>query len=216
MQDIRGDETPARLRLLATAERMLGEEGFKGAALHKIAQAAGQKNKYAVQYHFGSLHGLIEAIFAIRLKWVGQRRAELFQCARERGLLDSLPALLETIFLPMAEQVDEEGRHTYARFWLQYMARPVEPEGDSAPNRRKRGPVEYVHAEIARILGQDDQAISMRLHLIGSMIYWALIDRDNSRAMGWSVPALDVTLAGTIKVMETALQSPQWPSLSLP
>jgi AcrR family transcriptional regulator len=215
LDDIGGRETPTRLRLIAAGEKMLGEEGFKGAALHRIAHAAGQKNKYAIQYHFGDLEGLVDAIFALRLKWVEQRRRDLFECARERGLLDSLPALLETLLLPMAEQVDDEGRHSYARFWLQHMARPLRPDDAHAQTRRRRGPVEYVHVEIARMLELDTETVALRMHLIGSMIYWALIDRDNGHAMGLPVPTLDVTLVGIIAVMETALHAPHWPPLAM-
>lgn len=37
----------------------------------------------------------------------------------------------------MAEQVDEDGHHTYARFWLQYMARPVELEGNAYDKQKQ-------------------------------------------------------------------------------
>ncbi|MGH6781308.1 MAG: TetR/AcrR family transcriptional regulator, partial [Sphingomonadaceae bacterium] len=50
-----------RERLMAAGEALIGLHGIDGVSLEDIARGAGQANKYAVQYHFGSRDGLIQA-----------------------------------------------------------------------------------------------------------------------------------------------------------
>jgi hypothetical protein len=69
-------------------------------ALQEIATVAGQANQYAVQHHFGDLDRLIRAIFALRLRWIHYRRADLLVRVAQLGLLDSVGTLLEALFVP--------------------------------------------------------------------------------------------------------------------
>jgi AcrR family transcriptional regulator len=63
--------------LVQTAERMFAERGAEAVSLRAIAQAAGQWNNSAVLYHFGTRHGLISAIFSLRLQHINADRIAL-------------------------------------------------------------------------------------------------------------------------------------------
>jgi TetR/AcrR family transcriptional regulator, regulator of cefoperazone and chloramphenicol sensitivity len=58
------DGTATRDRLLREAERLFARHGLYRVTIREVTQAAGQRNASAVDYHFGSREGLIEAILA--------------------------------------------------------------------------------------------------------------------------------------------------------
>ena len=91
--------TATAQELLVTAERLFAEHGLDGVSLRQIAVEAGSANNSAVQYHFGSKDGLVEAIFAFRLGQLLQRRALL----RARVADDDLRGHLEAHVLPLLE-----------------------------------------------------------------------------------------------------------------
>ena len=51
-----------RTRLLDVAEQLFAEHGIDAVSLSQILETAGQRNKSAIYYHFGSKAGLIAAI----------------------------------------------------------------------------------------------------------------------------------------------------------
>ncbi|MFI8325997.1 TetR/AcrR family transcriptional regulator [Streptomyces sp. NPDC085529] len=60
-----GPET--RAKLIHAAEELFAAQGVDGAQLRDITRLAGQANPSAVQYHFGSRAGLLDAVMAGRL-----------------------------------------------------------------------------------------------------------------------------------------------------
>ncbi|MFG2643954.1 TetR/AcrR family transcriptional regulator [Streptomyces sp. NPDC048370] len=64
-----GPET--REKLIRAAEEIFAAQGVDGAQLRDVVALAGQSNPSAVQYHFGSRAGLLDAVMAGR-----QRRTE--------------------------------------------------------------------------------------------------------------------------------------------
>lgn len=113
------------LRLIDAAERLIGEHGFDRVSLQRIAAEAGQANKFAVQYHFGSKQGLVKAIFAIRLKEINARRRDLLDRMKAKGE-PSIRDLIWAFFGPGLEVVDERGEHAYMRFAAQILRIPAE------------------------------------------------------------------------------------------
>ncbi|GGY48439.1 TetR family transcriptional regulator [Streptomyces xanthochromogenes] len=81
-----GPET--REKLIRAAEEVFAAQGVDGAQLRDIVRLAGQSNPSAVQYHFGSRAGLLDAVMTGR-----QRRTE--------GVLEAL----------LAERVRAQGPH---------------------------------------------------------------------------------------------------------
>src|SRR3546814_7480665 len=71
---VKRSHVTAAPRILQAAEDCFGEHGIDAVSLRQIAIAAGQGNTAAVQYHFGSKEGLLEAIFQHRPPAIDQRR----------------------------------------------------------------------------------------------------------------------------------------------
>ena len=105
-----------RARLMAAGERLIGLHGIDGISLEDIARHAGQANKYAVQYHFGSRDGLIQAILDARISAVEARRQALMATMDPASAV----SILAVFVGPLAEQVDADGDCAFARFLLQF------------------------------------------------------------------------------------------------
>jgi AcrR family transcriptional regulator len=213
IEDIGIGESSSKLRLIAVGEQTLGNHGFEGVALHKIAHAAGQGNKYAVQYHFKSLEGLIAAIFAVRHPWIDDRREALLKIADERDRMGDLHAILETIFLPVAEQVGQDGYHSYARFLLQYKSRPQRALDSATIIAARPGPTEASCRVLGDLIGKNLVETEWRLRILEGILLTALVERDNAISLKRQPPTLEETLNGAIDVMVAALGAISWPPL---
>jgi len=112
-----------KARILAVAERLFAQGGINGVSLREIAAAAGQRNHFAVQYHFGSRDGLVQAIFDHRMQEMEPIRKRMLASAKADGRLDNTRALVEIVYLPQLELRDDDGRHSYAGFLSQYLLR---------------------------------------------------------------------------------------------
>jgi AcrR family transcriptional regulator len=101
--------------LLDAAERLIAERGFD-VPLRDIAQAAGQRNNSAVNYHFRSRQDLLDAVVARRLLPMEVERERMLA---ELGPTDAadVHALMRILVLPLLQL---ESTH-YARF-LQVVA----------------------------------------------------------------------------------------------
>lgn len=60
----RSDSLRTQAKIVATAERLFAARGIDSVSLSEINRAAGQGNKSAVHYHFGSKTGVLEAILS--------------------------------------------------------------------------------------------------------------------------------------------------------
>ena len=61
-------------KLMDAAERLYAEHGFAGVSIRQISDAAGQRNKSVVQYHFSNRDELIKAIIARHVEPVDRLR----------------------------------------------------------------------------------------------------------------------------------------------
>ena len=76
-----------RERLLVTAEELFATRGIDAVSIRDITVAA-DANIAAINYHFGSKRGLIDAIVARRADALGSRRAELLDALDGAGPVD--------------------------------------------------------------------------------------------------------------------------------
>ncbi|UKY49211.1 TetR/AcrR family transcriptional regulator [Streptomyces inhibens] len=96
-----GPET--REKLIRAAEEIFAAQGVDGARTRDIVRRAGQSNPSAVQYHFGSRAGLLDAVMAGRLARTEAALAPLLEAAEATAALraplpeTAAPALRELI-----------------------------------------------------------------------------------------------------------------------
>ena len=115
----------AREQLIVTAERLFAQRGINGVSLREIGVAAGQRNNSASQYHFGSKAGLVEAIFALRMSAINQRRLQALADLDQTGEGDDLRGLIGAFIHPLAASLDEsDDERWYVRFLANVLAEP--------------------------------------------------------------------------------------------
>jgi AcrR family transcriptional regulator len=111
----RGAQT--RERLIVAAVTLMGEHGIEGVELAEIQRAAGQRNSYAIGYHFGDRDGLVSAI-GVRYRTPAneERNRRLDELERSGNL--TVPALAAALVEPLARNL-----HTAeGRSWLLVLA----------------------------------------------------------------------------------------------
>ncbi len=112
----RGEET--RRALMRAVETLAVNKGLENLSIREILIEAQQKNESALQYHFGSLSGLINALIQERTAQIAATRAE-----KLAGLLSAtdqpdLRALCEVMVLPAFNlaQASPDFRHYVSAF----------------------------------------------------------------------------------------------------
>ncbi|WP_028642631.1 TetR/AcrR family transcriptional regulator [Nocardioides sp. URHA0020] len=94
------DET--RTRLVEAATAVFAEDGVFTASLVEITRRAGQRNRGAVHYHFGTRESLLVAVLHQHASFLAAREGELLAKARTTPE-DDLTAVLEAIVRPAVE-----------------------------------------------------------------------------------------------------------------
>jgi len=105
-----------RAALIEAAEQLFAESSVDAVSTRQIGAAIGALNTNVVAYHFGGKEGLIEAVFRHRLPEIDRRRGELLAQVDSAGNGDDLRELIRAFALPLFEQTDAAGGHSYARF----------------------------------------------------------------------------------------------------
>ena len=99
------NRSPAAQKMLRVAERLIAEKGIDGVSSRELAREAGQKNHSAVNYHFGSFDGLVNAIIDERAGNINAQRESLLAAIDVRGGAASPRALLDAMIRPLAEEL---------------------------------------------------------------------------------------------------------------
>ena len=173
-----GPEThPTRIRMIEVAERLFAERGIDAVSSAEIIEAAGQRNKNAVNYHFGSREGLVTAIAEYRSASLSTRRSELLDELRTQGRERDALAVCATLVMPLAELLDDPGNNFLgflARYHLdrsrRRLVRSVDPRLIES------------YREAARLLREitdlDRADFDARFALVLDMIFTALAGRE--------------------------------------
>jgi AcrR family transcriptional regulator len=186
-QDLARPGAATQMALAAAAERLFGEHGIDAVSLIAVAREAGQGNKYAVQYHFGSKEGLLQAILRTRSDIIEVRRGELLVEAATAGTLDDLPTLVRALFLPVIEQCDPEGHFTFARFLLQYLNHPRYP-GGLAPlaeiRQQQVFTTQLMHLLRRQMPALSDELLEWRFMMVLRFVVSCLVSHEAIEAQG--------------------------------
>ncbi|MEU4235449.1 helix-turn-helix domain-containing protein [Nonomuraea sp. NPDC026600] len=114
----------ARDKLMRTAERLYAEHGFASVSVTKIGEAAGQRNKSAVQYHFNNRDELITAILERHMAGIEKHRLAMVEALGAPGEVP-LEERIRCHILPNIEHHIELGTPSwYGRFLAQVIVEP--------------------------------------------------------------------------------------------
>ncbi|MFA7553663.1 MAG: helix-turn-helix domain-containing protein [Spongiibacteraceae bacterium] len=165
------------IQLLLTAERLFGEQGLDGVSLRQIVTASGQANSSAVQHHFGSKEGLIQAVYDMRLPELDQRRMQLLLQFKDTNGDIPLAQLLRAMFWPVVNDMDEAAQKSFALFNAQLMLMDI----DRHPYSHTKVP-QPAYLEIDKRFKQilnylPVGVLQLRLRLATDMFFGALNER---------------------------------------
>lgn len=103
------DASDTRQKLLDAAARAFAEDGVFNASLIEITRQAGQRNRGALHYHFGSRDGVLCAVIDCHAAFLAQREGELLAIAA-RAPDDDVAVVIEAIVRPAAELAESGWR----------------------------------------------------------------------------------------------------------
>ncbi|WP_006244906.1 TetR family transcriptional regulator [Mycolicibacterium tusciae] len=101
------DASKTRAGLLDAAARAFARDGVFNASLIDITRQAGQRNRAALSYHFGSRDGVLCAVIERHAAFLAQREGELLEVARHQKALEPV---IEALVRPAAELADSNWR----------------------------------------------------------------------------------------------------------
>src|SRR5436190_9541867 len=113
------DATATKTVLLREAERLFARRGLYQVTVREILQAAGQRNVSAINYHFGSRDGVLNAILIRHGDPTDFARGELLaRCGRDATSRELVAALV----LPYAAHLATPSGRDYLRIVAQLAA----------------------------------------------------------------------------------------------
>jgi len=154
-----------RKKLLRAAEELFAREGFDRVTLRQIARASGQGNVAAVQYHFGSKQGLLEAIVDRHQDEVEKRRGALLAAREAQGRGEMLEEMVGVLIEPLIEKLGSPSGRCYLRIQAQTLSAS-----------EMRSATRTVVERIGRSLGRD-MADPQRNRFAIILLFHALADR---------------------------------------
>lgn len=112
--------------MVDAAERLIAQHGLAAVSLRDVQAEAGQRNKSAANYHFGSRDGLIAAIVEARMEPINKRRMAMLADLDMLGRSYDLRSLVDALVIPLAEAtLGRRDGSFYARFLAQLITDPA-------------------------------------------------------------------------------------------
>jgi AcrR family transcriptional regulator len=172
-----------RLALVSVAERLFAERGIDAVSISEILDAAGQRNKNAIHYHFGGKDGLITAIAEHRSAALNARRDELLDDILRRGVEHDITAVSRTLVVPLAELLDVDDCHFVgflARYHLDRSRRQLVESVDPQVTATYR----TAYQLLRRASGLSTRAFEIRFGIAMDLIFTALATRQAAELSG--------------------------------
>lgn len=117
-----------RTRILDAAEELFMQHGFEGASMRLLTAKAGV-NLAAVNYHFGSKHALVEAVFRRRLDPMNQARLAGLDILEARAQPASPEEIIRAFLSPTLKLVEDAkgGGRNFTRLLGRTYTEPAKP-----------------------------------------------------------------------------------------
>jgi AcrR family transcriptional regulator len=169
---MRKDTLLTRTRLLDAAEKLFAKKGIDNVTLIDVGRGAQQKNRGALQYHFGNKEGLIHAVLDRHTETISAQRQQMLE-----GLsTDYTPQeLIEILVLPIVNKL-KESQSGEAFIFINAQLAVSKHFAEIRQSRLNRIPeAQALNHKLLNLLQGDSQAsITMKLLLIDTIIFCGL------------------------------------------
>ena len=199
-----------RRALMQAAERLMAIRGLGNVTIRQIVAAAKQKNESALQYHFKSLQGLINAIHEERSEQVRQRRGEALAAVLAKEPNPKL-ATLATLMVDPTFRLAQENPG-FRRYIKAFSLELALEEGSALSHVQRHGG----GGEGGKILGQrlraalahlDEARYRQRMEM-AVVFCAAAIARHARQPKAFQGPAAEAYLATLIESLTGLLSAP--------
>jgi AcrR family transcriptional regulator len=184
-----------RQRLIEAATREFAEHGVHAASLLEVTRQAGQRNRGAVHYHFGSRQGMLVAVLEQRVGFLAERERELLAIAKERPD-DDVESVVEAFVRPAVElgNLGWEGR-----CYLMILAELIQDDRDQLDPEvlaalERTGGWDAFELLRARTPPMPEELRDERLSLVTGFIMRACADRARAGERPMARPQLETEL----------------------
>lgn len=168
-----------KLALMRKAELLFAEKGVDRVSIAEINQAAAQKNRSAVQYHFGDKHGLLEAIIARHSVGVQEAWLDMLTVLDGKGI-DDVWSILEVLVLPMVRRLDDpDNGREYVLISAQLVGHPTFPLF-TAPARGFEGASEMA-VRLTRKVDLHPALLEMRMYRVMEVLFHSVANYARTR-----------------------------------
>lgn len=170
--------TDTRQLLIDAATRAFAEHGVATASLLEITRQAGQRNRGAVHYHFGSREGMLAAVLEQQIDFLFQREGELLARARARPD-DDIRSVVEAVVRPAVELAETGWRgRCYLVIVGELVVQNQTSVGEQVPDTLRRTGGYEVFALLAeRMAPMSEELRNERLALVTTFILRSVADR---------------------------------------
>jgi len=115
-------QTNTKQQLIDAAEQLFAEQGVDNVSAVDIVRAAKQKNRSALQYHFGDKTAVIHAVLDKHSVGIAEARKVMLDRLEEHNQI-TLRGIINALVQPVAEKLDDtNGGHHFLKINSQLMA----------------------------------------------------------------------------------------------
>jgi AcrR family transcriptional regulator len=191
--------------ILVTAERLFAEHGIDAVSLRDIADAAGQKNKVVVQYHFGDKESLAREIAATRLRAIDKVSTDILTKSFATGKAPGVEDYVTANVMSLASNMEKN--NYFLPFILRYMvdwgsAKAIQTEASLKAEAQFRHVLRELLPDVP-----DPILEERRQTLVGSVVH-ALASYQRALNAGTQILPLDDFLDDLVRFHTAALQAP--------
>jgi AcrR family transcriptional regulator len=186
------DASKTREKLVDAAARAFAEDGVFKASLVDITRQAGQRNKGALHYHFGSRDAILCAVLERHVEFLARREGELLELAK-KAQDDDVQSVVEAIVRPAAELAESGWRGRACLLIISELAQqdPASLGEEVNAVLARTGGYEVYTLLMARMADVSPEVTLERLALVTSFILRAVADRARATSRRRGRPQLD-------------------------
>jgi AcrR family transcriptional regulator len=177
-----GRAAATRRKIVAAAERLFAERGIHSVSLAEINLASEQRNRNAVQYHFGNKRALMQAIFDKHAPAIARQRRQILD-GIESSSSFSLDDLVSALVLPVAEKLnDRDGGEAYVQINAQLaFSNSLRFHHAGESDRDQNAELRLAGLLQQRLKHLDESVLELRLALAVDLMFHALADHAELR-----------------------------------
>jgi len=200
--------SPSARKIIVSAQKLFAENGIDAVSLREIAVSAGHSNNSAVQYHFESKEGLIQAIFELRVPFIEASRKRRMESLQKQKKI-TLEDLLATLLFPILEMFDGQEQRIFTLFSTHLLSRNTLEHPFYRAQEKMPVSVEIYQMLEENLSHLPKDVFNFRIRLIAGLFLSTILEKQNFIKSGTGIYSDDEIFWGDmINVLAALLREP--------